>query len=147
MEFVVVKFTAGSITEWLRVLGDDGGEFGDFGAAGVAHVLYSNHQGWLEVLFTKNTSLIMSEIYATRHTTQQTWQSKSRVAQTEQSHSPDVSYDYSNIRHSYVGFTMASNCSRETSAGYSQYQREVHGSLARATMQIQVGFKLQWSCT
>ena len=43
------------------MLGDDGGEFGDFGAAGVAPVVYSNRQEWLDLLFTKNMSLIMSE--------------------------------------------------------------------------------------
>ena len=60
MEFVVVNVTAGSIPEYLQILGDDGGEFGDFGAAGVAPALYSNRREWLDLLFTKNASLVMS---------------------------------------------------------------------------------------
>lgn len=60
MKFVVVNVTAGSLAEWGRVLGVDADEFGTFGGSGAAPVLYSSRQEWLDLLFTKNASLIMS---------------------------------------------------------------------------------------
>ena len=60
MQFVVVNVTAGSPVEWQQVLSIDGGEFGDFGAAGAAPVLYSSRHEWLDLLFTNNASLILS---------------------------------------------------------------------------------------
>ena len=103
MEFVVVNVTAGSIPEWLRVLGDDGGEFGDFGAAGAAPVLYSNRQEWLDLLFTKNASLIMSVslCYASYDATDLAVQVSSGSNRTEPVPRYDPlkrNYDYSNIR-------------------------------------------------
>ena len=103
MEFVVVNVTAGSTSEWLRVLGDDGGEFGDFGAAGAAPVLYSNRQEWLDLLFTKNASLIMSVsfCYASYDTTDLAVQISSGSNRTEPVPRYDPlkrNYDYSNIR-------------------------------------------------
>ena len=103
MEFVVVNVTAGSTLEWLRVLGDDGGEFGDFGAAGVAPVLYSNRQDWLDLLFTKNASLIMSVTlcYASYDTTDLAVQVSSGSNRTEPVPRYDPlkrNYDYSTIR-------------------------------------------------
>lgn len=103
MEFVVVNVTAGSTSEWLQILGDDGGEFGDFGAAGVAPVLYSNRQEWLDLLFTKNASLIMSVslCYASYDTTDLAVQVSSGSNRTEPVPRYDPlkrSYDYSNIR-------------------------------------------------
>ena len=103
MEFVVVNVTAGSIPEWLQILGDDGGEFGDFGAAGVAPALYSNRQEWLDLLFTKNASLVMSVslCYASYDTTDLAVQVSSGSNRTEPVPRYDPlkrSYDYSNIR-------------------------------------------------
>lgn len=103
MEFVVVNVTAGSIPDWLQVFGDDGGEFGDFGAAGAAPVLYSNRQEWLDLLFTKNASLIMSVslCYASYDTIDLAVQVSSGSNRTEpvpRYNSMKRSYDYSNIR-------------------------------------------------
>ena len=103
MEFVVVNVTAGSIPDWLQVFSDDGGEFGDFGAAGAGPVLYSNRQEWLDLLFTKNASLIMSVslCYASYDMTDLAVQVSSGSNRTEpvpRYDSINRSYDYSNIR-------------------------------------------------
>ena len=103
MEFVVVNVTAGSTLEWLRVLSDDGGEFGDFGAARVAPVLYSNRQEWLDLLVTKNASLMMSVTlcYASYDTTDLAVEVSSGSKRTELLPRYDPlkrNYDYSNIR-------------------------------------------------
>lgn len=103
MTFVVVNVTAGSIEEWIRVLGVDGGEFGTFGASGAAPALYSNRQEWLDLLFTKNASLIMSVslCYASYDTTVLAIQASSNSNRTEPVPRYDPQnqkYDYSSIR-------------------------------------------------
>ena len=85
------------------MLGNDGGEFGDFGAAGVAPVLYINRQEWLDLLCTKNASLIMSVslCYASYDTTDLAVQVSSGSNRTEPVPRYDPlkrNYDYSNIR-------------------------------------------------
>ena len=103
MEFVVVNVTAGPTSEWLRILGYDGGEFGEFGAAGAAPVLYSNRHEWLDLLFTKNASLIMSVslCYASYDTIDLAVQVSSGSNRTEPVPRYDPlkrNYDYSDIR-------------------------------------------------
>lgn len=103
MQFVVVNLTAGSPAEWLRVLGVDGGEFGTFGGTSAAPVLYSNRQEWLDLLFTKNASLIMSVslCYASYDTTDLAIQASSNSNRTEPVPRYDLvkqNYDYSSIR-------------------------------------------------
>ena len=103
MQFVVVNLTAGSPEEWARVLGIDGGEFGTFGGTSAAPVLYSNRQEWLDLLFTKNASLIMSVslCYASYDTTDLAIQASSNSNRTEPVPRYDPvkqNYDYSSIR-------------------------------------------------
>ena len=103
MEFVAVDVTAGSIPEWLRLLGYDGGEFGEFGVAGAAPALYSNSQEWLDIFFNKNASPIMSVslCYASYDTTNLAVQVFSGSNRTEPIPRYDPvkrNYDYSNIR-------------------------------------------------
>lgn len=103
MKFVVVNMTAGSVEEWSRVLGVDGGEFGTFGSSGATPTLYSNRQEWLDLLFTNNASLIMSVslCYASYDTADLTIQASSDSNRTEPVPRYDPvkrKYDYSNIR-------------------------------------------------
>ncbi len=102
MTFVVVNVTTGSVTEWARVLGVDGGEFGTFGGSGAAPVLYSGRHEWLDLLFTKNASLVMSVslCYASYDTTELVIQASSNSNRTEPVPKYDLfkqSYDYSSV--------------------------------------------------
>ena len=103
MKFVVVNMTAGSVEEWARVLGVDGGEFGTFGNNGATPTLYSNRQEWLDLLFTKNASLVMSVslCYASYDTADLAIQVSSDSNRTEPVPRYDPltrKYDYSSIR-------------------------------------------------
>lgn len=103
MQFVVVNMTAGSVEEWARALGVDGGEFGTFGGTGAAPILYSNRQEWLDLLFTKNASLIMSVslCYASYDTADLAIHVSSDSNRTEPVPRYDPlkrKYDYSSIR-------------------------------------------------
>ena len=104
MEFVVVNVTAVSIPEWLRMLGYDDDEFGEFGAPGTAPALYSNSQEWLDLLFTKNASLIMgvslcNASYDTTSLAVQVSTGGSNRTEPFPRYDPvKRNYDYSNIR-------------------------------------------------
>ena len=102
MTFVVVNVTAGTTQEWIRVLGIDGGEFGTFGAGGAAPLFHSNRGEWLDLLFTKNLSLVMSVsmCYASYDTTVLSIDVSSNSNRTEpvaNYNLQDQGYDYSSI--------------------------------------------------
>ncbi|MCJ1231672.1 Mitochondrial outer membrane protein iml2 [Toensbergia leucococca] len=103
MTFVVVNLTAGNITEWTRVLGIDASEFGTFGSPGAAPLYQSNRREWLDLLFTKNASLVMSVsiCYASYDTSILAIEASSNSNRTEPVATYNVqnqNYDYSNIR-------------------------------------------------
>ena len=103
MGFVVVNLTAGSLVEWQTVLGVDGGEFGTFGTSGVGPVLYSSRQEWLDLLFTKNASLIMSvslcySSYDTADLAIQAFSGSNRTEPVPRYDPLKQNYDYSGIR-------------------------------------------------
>ncbi|KAI4141302.1 MAG: hypothetical protein L6R39_005412 [Caloplaca ligustica] len=60
MAFLVTNVTAGSPTEWRKVLGIDGGEFGTFGGTGAQPDAYRGRREWADLLFTNNESLVIS---------------------------------------------------------------------------------------
>ena len=103
MQFVVVNVTAGTPLEWQQVLSIDGGEFGNFGATGAAPVLYSSRHEWLDLLFTKNASLIMSvslcyASYDTMDLTIHAWGDSNRTEPLPKYDLLKRNYDYSNVR-------------------------------------------------
>ena len=103
MGFVVVNLTAGSPAEWQTVLGVDGGEFGTFGTSGVGPVLYSSRQEWLDLIFTKNASLIMSvslcySSYDTAGLAIQAFSGSNRTEPMPRYDPLKQNYDYSGIR-------------------------------------------------
>ena len=103
MGFVVVNLTAGSLVEWQTVLGVDGGEFGTFGTSGVGPVLYSSRQEWLDLIFTKNASLIMSvslcySSYDTADLAIQAFSGSNRTEPMPRYDPLKQNYDYSGIR-------------------------------------------------
>lgn len=103
MAFMVVNLTAGTASEWARLLGVDSTEFGTFGSPGAAPLYQSNRREWLDLLFTQNASLIMSTsiCYASYDTAILAIEASSNTNRTEPVATYNVqskSYDYSNIR-------------------------------------------------